>query len=55
MEVNVLNTNGKETGRKVQLSDTVFAITPNKHAVYLDVGIFFFEEKLSALFIFHKL
>jgi large subunit ribosomal protein L4 len=37
MEVNVLNTNGKETGRKVQLSDTVFAITPNKHAVYLDV------------------
>lgn len=37
MEVNVLNTNGKETGRKVQLSDSVFAITPNKHAVYLDV------------------
>jgi large subunit ribosomal protein L4 len=37
MEVNVLNTNGKETGRKVQLSDSVFAITPNKNAVYLDV------------------
>jgi large subunit ribosomal protein L4 len=37
MEVNVLNTHGKETGRKVQLSDSVFAITPNKHAVYLDV------------------
>ena len=37
MEVIVLNINGKETGRKVQLSDSVFAIEPNKHAVYLDV------------------
>lgn len=37
MEVKVLDINGKETGRKVQLSDSVFAIEPNKHAVYLDV------------------
>jgi large subunit ribosomal protein L4 len=37
MEVKVLNINGKETGRKVQLTDSVFAIEPNKHAVYLDV------------------
>ena len=37
MEVKVLNINGKETGRKVQLSDAVFAIEPNNHAVYLDV------------------
>jgi large subunit ribosomal protein L4 len=37
MEVKVLNINGKETGRKVQLPDSVFAIEPNKHAVYLDV------------------
>lgn len=37
MEVKVLDINGKETGRKVQLSDAVFAIEPNKHAVYLDV------------------
>jgi large subunit ribosomal protein L4 len=37
MEVKVLNINGKETGRKIQLSDSVFAIEPNKHAVYLDV------------------
>lgn len=37
MEVKVLDQNGKETGRKVQLSDTVFAIEPNNHAVYLDV------------------
>ena len=37
MEVKVLDINGKETGRKVQLSDSVFAIEPNKHAVYLDI------------------
>lgn len=37
MEVKVLDINGKETGRKVQLSDSVFAIEPNKHAIYLDV------------------
>jgi large subunit ribosomal protein L4 len=37
MEVKVLDKNGKETGRKVQLADTVFAIEPNNHAVYLDV------------------
>lgn len=37
MEVKVLDFNGKDTGRKVQLSDSVFAIEPNKHAVYLDV------------------
>lgn len=37
MEVKVLDFNGKDTGRNVQLSDSVFAIEPNNHAVYLDV------------------
>lgn len=37
MEVKVLDINGKDTGRKVQLADSVFAIEPNKNAVYLDV------------------
>jgi len=37
MKVSVLDIHGKETGRKVELSDTVFAIEPNDHAVYLDV------------------
>ncbi|WP_081208827.1 50S ribosomal protein L4 [Salegentibacter sediminis] len=37
MEVAVLDIKGKETGRKAQLSDSVFAIEPNEHAVYLDV------------------
>lgn len=37
MEIAVLDIKGKETGRKVNLSDDVFAIEPNNHAVYLDV------------------
>ena len=37
MKVAVLDKNGKDTGRKVELSDDVFAIEPNEHAIYLDV------------------
>ena len=37
MKVAVLDQNGKDTGRKVELSKTVYGIEPNNHAVYLDV------------------
>ena len=37
MELNVLNIEGKETGRKVKLNTAVFGIEPNDHAIYLDV------------------
>lgn len=37
MKVAVLDINGKDTGRKADLSSDVFAIEPNNHAVYLDV------------------
>ncbi|KGL47915.1 50S ribosomal protein L4 [Porphyromonas cangingivalis] len=37
MEVNVLNISGAETGRKIQLPETIFGIEPNDHAIYLDV------------------
>ena len=37
MEVNVLNIKGEDTGRKVALNDAIFGITPNDHAIYLDV------------------
>lgn len=37
MEVKVKNISGKETGAKVQLPESVFGITPNDHAIYLDV------------------
>jgi large subunit ribosomal protein L4 len=37
MEANILNTAGKETGKKVKLSEKIFGIEPNDHAIYLDV------------------
>jgi large subunit ribosomal protein L4 len=37
MELNILNIEGKETGKKVNLSDQIFGIEPNDHAIYLDV------------------
>ena len=37
MELVVLNTSGKETGRKVQPDEAIFGIEPNQHAVYLEV------------------
>ena len=37
MKVAVLDINGKDTGRKVELSTQVFGIEPNDHAIYLDV------------------
>ena len=37
MKLAVLDINGKDTGRKAELSKAVFGIEPNNHAVYLDV------------------
>lgn len=37
MEVAVKKYSGEETGRNVSLSDLVFGIEPNDHAIYLDV------------------
>lgn len=37
MELNVLNIKGQETGRKVALDESIFAIEPNDHVLYLDV------------------
>jgi len=36
MELAILNIDGKETGRKVNLNDSIFGIEPNDHAIYLD-------------------
>jgi large subunit ribosomal protein L4 len=36
MELAILNTSGKETGRKVNLDDSIFGVEPNDHAIYLD-------------------
>ncbi len=37
MELVVKNIKGKDTSKKVSLSDSIFAIEPNDHAIYLDV------------------
>lgn len=37
MELAVLKQNGEDTGRKITLSDDIFGIEPNDHAIYLDV------------------
>ncbi len=37
MELAVYNIKGEDTGRKAELSDEVFAVEVNEHAVYLDV------------------
>jgi large subunit ribosomal protein L4 len=37
MELVVLNTQGKETGRTVQLDASIFGIEPNEHVVYLEI------------------
>ncbi|MFC3879337.1 50S ribosomal protein L4 [Algoriphagus namhaensis] len=37
MELAVINHKGEDTGRKVTLSEDIFGIEPNDHAIYLDV------------------
>ena len=37
MELSVLNKNGKDSKKKVKLSDAIYGIEPNDHAIYLDV------------------
>lgn len=37
MELTVYNIKGEDTGRKVQLDDTIYAIEPNEHVMYLAV------------------
>lgn len=36
MEIAVFDIEGKDTGRKISLDDSVFGVEPNDHAIYLD-------------------
>jgi len=45
MKVAVLDIQGKETGRSVELNDSIFAIEPNDHAVYLDAKQFLANKR----------
>lgn len=45
MKLSVYKTSGEETGRTVELRDDVFAISPNDHAIYLDVKQFMANKR----------
>ena len=45
MEVAVLKYSGEKTSKKVSLSDEVFGIEPNDHAIYLDVKSFLANQR----------
>ena len=45
MEINVLNINGQETGRKVSLNESIYGIEPNDHVIYLDVKQYLADQR----------
>ena len=45
MELAVLNSQGQEPGRKVVLSDAVFGVEANDHAIYLDVKQYLADQR----------
>ena len=45
MELTVYNIKGEDTGRKVQLNDSIYAIEPNEHVMYLAVKQFLADQR----------
>ncbi len=45
MEVAIVKYSGEKSGKKVNLSDDVFGIEPNDHAIYLDVKSFLANQR----------
>jgi large subunit ribosomal protein L4 len=45
MEVAVLKYSGEKTSKKISLSDEVFGIEPNDHAIYLDVKSYLANQR----------
>jgi large subunit ribosomal protein L4 len=45
MQVEILNISGKKTTKKVDLVDTIFAVEPNDHCIYLDVKQFLANQR----------
>ena len=45
MEIAIHSIDGKDTGRKVVLADSIFGIIPNDHAIYLDVKQFMANQR----------
>ena len=45
MELTVYNIKGEDTGRKVQLNDSIYAIEPNEHVMYLAVKQYLADQR----------
>lgn len=45
MELSVLNIKGEDTGKKVTVSEEIFGIEPNTHAIYLDVKLYLANQR----------
>ena len=45
MEVAIVKYSGEKSGKKVKLSDEVFGIEPNDHAIYLDVKSYLANQR----------
>ena len=45
MQVEILNISGKKTTKKVDLVDSIFAVEPNDHCIYLDVKQFLANQR----------
>ena len=45
MKLAVVNSKGGDTGRKVDLKDSIYKIDPNEHSVYLDVKSYLASQR----------
>jgi large subunit ribosomal protein L4 len=45
MKIDVLKTDGSSTGRQIDLSDEIFGIEPNSHAIYLSVKSYLANQR----------
>lgn len=45
MTIDVLKIDGSKNGEKIELSDSIFAIEPNDHAIYLDVKAYLANQR----------
>lgn len=45
MTVDVLKIDGSKSGEKIELSENIFAIEPNDHAIYLDVKAYLANQR----------
>ena len=45
MKVDINKISGKSSGKKITLSDKIFSIEPNDHAIYLDVKSYLTNQR----------